>query len=470
MLKIKNTLTGKIENFEPLKRTFWGKSKIGMYNCGPTVYSKAHIGNLRAYIFADLIRRTLEFNGYRVKQVINITDVGHLTSNSDEGEDKIEEQAKKENLKAKEITQKYTDLFFSDLDRLNIDKSKILFPKATEHIKEQIDIIKKLEKKGFTYKISDGIYFDTLKFKDYGKLGKIDIKGLEGGARIEVNKEKRNSTDFALWKFTPRQNSRQGGRQQEWKSPWGIGFPGWHLECSAMSMKYLGETFDIHTGGIDHINTHHNNEIAQSESATGKALAKYWMHVNHIQINGEKISKSIGNVVYLDELESRGYTSMSYKYLLLTAHYSTLLNYTEENLRASQKALFRIYSFLLGVTSDQLSEISEDYYKKFKEAINDDLNTAKAIAIIFELLSDKGISNQDKKTTILKFNKVLNLGFDNPIILKTEIPEEVLNLANERLKARKNKDFVESDKLREKIKHLGFEIKDVPEGFKLDRI
>lgn len=459
MLKFKNTLTGKIEEFKPLGDV------VGMYNCGPTVYSKAHIGNLRAYIFSDLIRKTLEFNNFKVKQIINITDVGHLTSDNDSGEDKVEEQAKKEHLEAKQITAKYTDLFFNDLDRLNIDRNQIIFPKATEHINEQIELIKKLEDKELTYQTSDGIYFDTAKFKDYGKLGNINIEGLEEGARVEANKEKRNPTDFALWKF-----SGKIKRQQEWDSPWGVGFPGWHLECSAMSMKYLGETFDIHTGGIDHINIHHNNEIAQSEASTDKIFAKYWMHVNHIQLNGEKISKSTGNVLYLDELESKGYNPMSYKYFLFTAHYSTLMNFTEEGLKASQKALFKIYKFLLEENSEQKTVISEKYMNIFGDAINNDLNTAKAIATIFELLDDNSISDSDKKATILKFNEVLNLGFDNPQIPKIDAPEEVITLAKERHEARKNKDWAKSDELRDQIKKLGFEIKDTPTEFELEKI
>lgn len=462
MLKFKNTLTGKIDEFRPLNKAFFGKTKVGMYNCGPTVYSKAHIGNLRAYIFADLIRKTLEFNNYKVHQVINITDVGHLTSDGDIGEDKVETQAKKESKTAKEITEKYTELFFDDLERLNINKNKITFPKATDHIKEQIELIKNLEKKSLTYKTSDGIYFDTGKYKEYGKLGNVNIEGLVEGHRVEVNKEKRNSTDFALWKF-----SGENKRLQEWNSPWGTGFPGWHLECSAMSMKYLGETFDIHTGGIDHINTHHNNEIAQSECSTGKPFAKYWMHVNHIQIDGQKISKSLGNVIYLNELKEKGYSPMSYKYFLYTAHYSTLLNFTEESLKASQKALYKIYDFLNKTSKN--GQVNKKYLKIFTEAINDDLNTAKAIATIFDLLGDEKIKDKNKKTTILKFNEVLNLGFDNPQKIEIEIPEEITNLAKDRLEARKNKDFEKSDQIRDQIAQKGFEVKDTPEGFEINK-
>ncbi|MBU2104420.1 MAG: class I tRNA ligase family protein, partial [Nanoarchaeota archaeon] len=270
-LKLYNTLARKKEIFKPIKN-----EEVCMYTCGPTVYWYQHIGNLKAYIFADILKRTLKFNDYKVKHVINVTDVGHLTSDSDEGEDKIERAAAKEGKTAQEIAKFYFDLFLKDLKKLNIQEPAI-WCKATEHIKEQIALIKKLEEKGFVYRTSDGIYFDTSKFKNYGKLAKLDIKGLKAGQRTNM-REKKNKTDFALWKFS----ENPGKRQQEWNSPWGIGFPGWHLECSAMSMKYLGETFDIHTGGVDHIPIHHTNEIAQSESATGKRFVNYWMHENFL--------------------------------------------------------------------------------------------------------------------------------------------------------------------------------------------
>jgi cysteinyl-tRNA synthetase len=464
MLKLKNTLTGQIEEFKPIKKGFFGSKKVGMYNCGPTVYNKAHIGNLRAYIFADLLRKALEFNNFKVDQVINITDVGHLTSDADEGEDKVEAQAKKEQTTAKEITEKYTEMFYEDLKRLNINKSEIIFPKATDHISEQIKLIEDLERKDFTYKTSDGIYFDTSKFKDYGKLGNVDVEGLEEGARVERNEEKRNPTDFALWKFSGDQK-----RQQEWESPWGIGFPGWHLECSAMSMKYLGDTFDIHTGGIDHVNTHHNNEIAQSECSTGKPFAKYWLHANHIQIDGQKISKSLGNVIFLDELEEKGYSPMSYKFFLYGAHYSTLLNFTDDALKASQKALYKIYDFIQRTENREQGTVNDKYLKIFTHAINDDLNTSKAIATSFDLLGDEKVEDKDKKATLLKFDEVLNLGFRNPQKIEFEIPQEVQKLAEERQKARESKDFQKADQLRNEIEKQGFLVKDTPEGFDLDK-
>lgn len=457
MLKIKNTLTGQIEEFKPIQ-----DDNVGMYNCGPTVYNFAHIGNLRAYVFADLLRRVLEMNDYKVKQVINITDVGHLTSDADEGEDKVEKRAREESKSAKEITTEVTNKFFEDLDKLNIDRSKIEFPKASEHIQEQIDLINELGEKDLIYKTSDGIYFDTSKFEDYGKLGGIDLKGLEEGARVKTNNEKENPTDFALWKF-----SRDEKRQQEWDAPWGKGFPGWHIECSAMARKYLGKTFDIHTGGIDHIGTHHNNEIAQSESANDSILANYWVHSNHITINGEKISKSLGNGILIDNLIERGFNPLSYKYWLYQAHYSTLVNFTWEGIRAAQKALYKIYEFLN--KTQKTGEVIEKYTKEFQESVNNDLNTPKALSIVFEVIGETKHSDEDKKATLLEFNKVLNLGFNNPQI-NTQIPPEINDLAIQRQEFREKGNFEKADELREEIYKKGFEIKDIDNSFEIKRI
>ena len=305
-LKLYNTLTRKKETFKSLK-----KGKTGIYSCGPTVYWYQHIGNLRSYIFADILRKILEFNKYEVNQVINVTDVGHLTSDADDGEDKLEKAAEKEGKKAEDISKYYYDIFIEDLKKLNI-KMPSIWSWATKHIKEQIELIKKLEKKEFTYKTSDGIYFDTTKFKDYGKLSRKKIEDLEWGKRIDM-REKRNKTDFALWKF-----SKPGDkRQQEWDSPWGVGYPGWHIECSAMSMKYLGETIDIHTGGEDHIPIHHENEIAQSEAATGKRFVNYWMHGAFLQLGGKKMAKSSGKILTISELEGKGFGALDYRYFTL---------------------------------------------------------------------------------------------------------------------------------------------------------
>ncbi len=324
-----NTLSGEIELFEPIKT-----GEVSMYHCGPTVYSKAHIGNMRAYIFADILKRFFLYQGYKVNQVINITDVGHLTDDGDGGDDKVEKKAREAKLRAQDIINEVTKYFFDDLKLLNINTENTLFPKATDHIKEQIEMIQILEKKGHTYQTSDGIYFDTSTYPPYGKLGNINLENLKEGARVEINEEKKNPTDFALWKFSKLEDKRQ----QEWESPWGIGFPGWHIECSAMSKKYLGETFDIHTGGIDHIPVHHNNEIAQSESANGKEQANFWLHFKHILINNEKISKSLGNDIYIDDLLKKNISPLAYRYWLLTADYKTQINFTWEALIASKTA------------------------------------------------------------------------------------------------------------------------------------
>ncbi|HYC83523.1 MAG TPA: cysteine--tRNA ligase, partial [Candidatus Paceibacterota bacterium] len=330
MISLTNTLTRRKEEFEPI-----APGRVGIYSCGPTVYHYVHIGNLRSFLLSDLARRIFEYDGYEVRQVINITDVGHLAGDSDEGEDKIEREAKKTGRTAEEIAAFYTEAFFADLKALNIKTESTVFPKASEHIAEQLEIIKVLEAKGHTYRTSDGIYFDTSRFDAYGELARLDTEGLKAGARIEVNPEKRNPADFALWKFSP----AGGKRQQEWESPWGIGFPGWHIECSAMSMKYLGKHFDIHTGGIDLAFPHHSNERAQSECATGQTFANVWLHGEFVNIASEKMSKSLGNVYRLADLEEKGFSPLAYRYWLLTAHYRSLVNFTWEALAGAQTAL-----------------------------------------------------------------------------------------------------------------------------------
>ncbi len=320
-LKIYNTLSRKKEIFKPIN-----KNKVGIYTCGPTVYWYQHIGNLKAYLFSDFLKRILMYNGYNVNHVINITDVGHLTSDSDSGDDKIEIAAYKEGKSAKEIADYYFNAYYNDLKKLNVLMPNV-WAKATEHIKEQIELINRLEEKGFTYKTSDGIYFDSSKFKDYGKIANLKKENLKAGKRVSLG-EKKNLTDFALWKFS----SEPGKRQQEWESPWGIGFPGWHIECSAMSTKYLGQHFDIHTGGEDHIPVHHTNEIAQSEAASGKKFVNYWMHISFLLFKGEKVSKSKGGLYTLSELEQLGYKPEHYRYLVLQTHYRKPLNFSIENL------------------------------------------------------------------------------------------------------------------------------------------
>ncbi len=463
MITFWNTLTKQKEEFFPIKDRV-----VGMYNCGPTVYNYAHIGNLRAYVLADILKRTLTYNKYKVNQIINITDVGHLVGDGDEGKDKIEEGAKKEQKTASEIADFYTKIFLEDLVKLNIDTTDTKFPKASEHIKEQIDLIKDLEEKGFAYKTSDGMYFDTAKFKNYGKLGNIDLKHLREGARVTINSQKKNITDFALWKFcVPHEK-----RQQEWPSPWGVGFPGWHIECSAMSMKYLGETFDIHTGGIDHIPTHHNNEIAQSESSTGKQYARYWLHNAFVNVEDGKMAKSDGNFLRLQSLLDKNINPISYRYWLLTAHYRQPVTFSWEAIEGANTALIKLVRAYSSLPS--LGKIHRDYLQKFKDFINDDLDTPKAIALMWDMMRDKEVSDKDKKATLNEFDKIfgLNLKTLAKEITKSEkeIPKSITKLLADREKARKNKDWAKSDEIRDTILREGFEIKDTEKGVEIRKI
>ncbi|MFO0718958.1 MAG: cysteine--tRNA ligase [Candidatus Paceibacterota bacterium] len=463
MITFWNTLTKQKEEFFPIK-----DKVVGMYNCGPTVYDYAHLGNLRSYVLADILKRTLTFNKYRVNQIINITDVGHLVGDGDEGKDKIEEGAKKQQKTASEIASFYTEAFLADLKKLNINTDEISFPRASEHIKEQINLIKTLEERGFAYKTSDGMYFDTAKFRAYGKLGNIDLAHLREGARVTINSQKKNITDFALWKFSQPHEKRQ----QEWPSPWGLGFPGWHIECSAMSMKYLGETFDIHTGGIDHIPTHHNNEIAQSESATGKQYVRYWLHNAFVNVEGGKMAKSEGNFLRLQSIIDKNINPLSYRYWLLTAHYRQPVTFSWEALESANVAfmkLARAYSTLPG-----LGKVHVGYLKKFKDFINDDLDTPQAVALIWEMMKDKSVTDRQKRATLNEFDKVLGLNLKGLAKeLKNadkDVPDVVKSIVSEREKARKNKDWKKSDELRDAILKEGFEVKDTDKGAEVRRI
>tara|TARA_Y100000310_G_scaffold100335_1_gene98198 strand:+ start:2416 stop:3780 length:1365 start_codon:yes stop_codon:yes gene_type:complete len=454
MLKLYNTLTRKKEVFKPIK-----KNQVGMYVCGPTVYWYQHIGNLRSYIFADVLRRTLEYNGFKVKEVMNVTDVGHLTSDADEGEDKIEKAAKKEHKKAQDIANYYWKIFKQDFKKLNIQEPDI-WSKATEHIKEQIELVKKIEKKGFTYKTSDGIYFNTKKLKDYGKLAKLNIKNLQAGKRVAIG-EKKNKTDFALWKFS----KEPGKRQQEWKSPWGVGFPGWHIECSAMSSKYLGDQFDIHTGGEDHVSVHHTNEIAQAETAFGKKpWVKYWLHGSFLTSKGEKISKSKGGLYTISELEEKGFNPLSYRYFVLTSKYNKQLNFTIENVKNSQNSYDRLKRLISEIKVD--NKTNPKYLNQFEKAMDNDLDTANALDILWKLVRDKKAIG--KIQTIKKIDEIF--GLDLLKQEKTTVPSNIKKLVNEREKARKDKDFKTSDKIREKIKNLGWKIDDTNKGAKVSKV
>ncbi|HLD59039.1 MAG TPA: cysteine--tRNA ligase [archaeon] len=453
MLKLYNSLSRKKEIFKPVKA-----KNAGMYCCGPTAYWFQHIGNLRTYIFSDILRRTLEFNGFKVKQVMNVTDVGHLTSDADEGEDKIESAAAKEGRSAKEIVDYYFGIFQQDLKKLNIEEPTI-WCKATEHIKEQIELIKKLEKKGFAYKTSDGIYFDTSKFRDYAKFARLKKSGLQAGKRVSL-KEKRNITDFALWKFS----EHPGKRQQEWDSPFGLGFPGWHIECSAMSMKYLGEHFDIHTGGIDHLQVHHTNEIAQSTAATGKKFVNYWVHGAFLVFKGEKISKSKGGLFTISELEEKGFLPLSYRYLVLTSHYRNPLEFSLQALEGAQNSLGRMKNIISEFKDD--GKTNSAFLKKFESAINNDLDMPKALSVLWALLRDKKAVG--KISAIKEMDKVFALD-----LLKKEslsVPSEIKKLADEREKARSEKNWQLADSLREQILQKGFFLDDTPEGTKIKKI
>ena len=453
-----NTLSREKEVFSPINM-----DEVRMYSCGPTVYDYAHIGNLRAYVFADVLRRTLLYNELKVKQIMNITDIGHLTSDADSGEDKMTKgllrDGKELSLKnMRELAEFYTGKFKEDLEKLNIQMPDGFYF-ASDYVKEDIELIEKLEKKEYAYKTSDGIYFNTSKMSNYGMLWGGKREWNREGARIVENSEKKNGEDFALWKF----NNKIG-----FPSPWGQGFPGWHIECSAMSMKFLGEQFDIHTGGIDLIPTHHTNEIAQSESATGKKpFVKFWMHSEFIDIKNAKMAKSEGNFFKLSDIIKKEINPSTYRFWLLMGHYRTKLNFIWGALEAAQVALKRLYNLYIEL-GDEVGKVNEEYQKKFRECINDDLNTPRGLSLLWDVIKDENVSPADKKATILDFDKVLGLGFEN--IKMEEIPEEIGKLIKERENARADKNFKLSDELREKINSLGFDIKDTESGQKVFKI
>lgn len=454
MLKLYNTLTRKTEEFKPIK-----KGAAGIYACGPTVYNFAHIGNLRAFVFEDILKRTLLYNGYKVKHIMNITDVGHLTGDGDEGEDKVAMGAERENKTAAQIAKFYTLAFKKDLKDLNILSPNKL-PKATANIKEQIALIKKLETKGFTYKTKDGIYFDTSKLPDYGKLAQLAKQELKAGARVAMG-EKKNTTDFALWKFSPKDKKRQ----MEWPSPWGVGFPGWHIECSAMSVKYLGQPFDIHCGGIDHVSVHHTNEIAQSEAAEGKPLANYWLHGEFVLMGEDKMAKSANNFITLETLKTKNFNPLAYRYLLLQTHYRKQLTFSWEALQAAQNGLNHLYNIVK--SWDKAGVGCAEYEKKFLEAINNDLDMPGAMAIMWDLIKNPIFPPSSKRRTILKFDKVLGLGLAKLKKQKTSVPAEIQALVAERDGARFSKNWHKSDELRKQIEAAGYSVEDTPEGTKI---
>ena len=463
MLKLYNTLSRKKEKFKPLQ-----PPKVGIYICGPTVYDYSHIGHIRTYINSDVLTRTLRFLNYKPFIVMNITDVGHLTGDRDMGEDKLEKAAREKKQDIWEIAKFYTDYFWQTMSTVNVGKPDVVCP-ATKHIQEMIALVKKLEEKGYTYKTSDGIYFDTSKFRGYGKLANLDIEGLKEGARVEKNPEKKNPTDFGLWKFSPKDGAK---RQMEWDSPWGVGFPGWHIECSAMSVKYLGETFDIHTGGVDHINVHHTNEISQSEAATGKKFVNYWFHSEHLLINGEKMSKSLGNFYKLEDIKAKGFEPLVLRYLFLTAHYRTRMNFTWEGLETAQKTLEKLYQIISDLhisVSDttNLPEEAENWERRFVETISNDLNMPQALATVWEMLKSE-LTNKEKYQLLLRWDRVLGLDLGSKKILQlrqaSKVPAEIDDLVKKREELRKQEKWQEADEIRKKIEAKDWILKDTVQG------
>lgn len=452
-----NTLSRKKEVFKPTS-----ENRVGIYACGPTVYNYAHLGNLRSYLFEDFLRRTLAYNGYLVKHVVNITDVGHLVGDMDMGEDKMETGAKREGKSAWQIAAFYEEAFKEDIYRLNILEPS-LWCRATDNIPEQISLIKILEKKGYVYHLPDGLYFDTSKVRDYNKLSHLPLEQLKEGARVEKNPGKRNPTDFALWKFSPADSKRQ----MEWDSPWGIGFPGWHIECSAMSLKYLKGRLDIHCGGIDHINIHHTNEIAQSEAATEKKFFNYWLHGAFLNIaGGKKMAKNDNNFLTLSKaLLEKGIDPLAYRLAACQVHYRKPMEYSEASLRQADQALSR-WRAQVSLLEKKKGKIINVFRNKFISAINDDLNLPQALAVVSAVLKAKA-SDADKRATILDFDRVLGLDLSkDPSSIKKieEIPDKVKKLMNEREAAREAKDWAQADKLRSEILKSGYIIEDTPQG------
>ena len=463
MLKLYNTLTRKKDEFIPID-----KETVKMYSCGPTVYSEAHVGNMRAYLFMDSLRKVLKYNGYKLNHVMNITDVGHLVSDADEGEDKMQKAARLTKLSPWEIAKKYTEIFLRDIDKLNIERPEHITP-ATEHIKEMEEYVKRIMENGYAYETSKGIYFDTSKLPSYGELSRANLEKQMAGARIEVDEEKRNPLDFALWIKAPENHI------MKWESEWGLCYPGWHIECSAMGNKYLGEHFDIHTGGVDHIPIHHENEIAQSKGATGKNPANYWIHNEFLLMDGGKMSKSLGNCYTVTTIEERGYEPLAYRYLTFTSHYGNKLNFTWDGIEASQVSLNRLrenYKEHMNGTETVDEEIINELKERFKAAINDDLNFPAALAVVWEV-AKSSVKSKDYAALLKHFDTVLSLNVDSEPFKKEqkiEVSEEIKNLLEQRKQARENKNFALSAEIRDKLASLGYKVIDTKEGQKLEKI
>ncbi len=458
-------MTRKVETFEPLE-----EEKVGLYACGPTVYQFAHIGNLRTYIFEDILKRCLVRDGYRVRHVMNVTDVGHLVSDADTGDDKMEKSAEKTGKTVWELADFYWAAFRKDMERLHILEPDV-WCKATEHIEEQIELVRRLEANGMTYRIDDGIYFDTSRLSDYGKLARLDLKGIRAGARIEMVAGKRNPTDFALWKFSPTDKKRL----MEWESPWGVGFPGWHIECSAMSVKYLGERFDIHCGGVDHVSIHHTNEIAQVEGAYGHEWVRWWMHGEFLVLaskegkgDGEttKMAKSGDNFYTVDTLVERGIDPLAYRLFCLNAHYRAPLTFTWEGLNGCANALARIRHRVTELRKGGVGDVSRTRIDEVRDACADDLNMPRALAAFWGALRDDDLSGPDKYATLLAMDEILGLGIESMEVEEAELDGETLELVRRRNEARKQKDFAEADRIRDELLERGIVLEDTAEGTK----
>lgn len=462
-MKLYNTMSRHVEEFVPLV-----DGKVSMYCCGPTVYNYAHIGNLRTYIFEDILHRTLAECGYKVKHVMNITDVGHLTGDGDDGEDKLSKKSREEGKSVWDIAHFYTDAFFLDEKRLNIIRPDVVC-KATDHIGDMIKLIEVLEEKGHTYTAGGNVYFSIDTIDDYGKLAGQNIEEKKSGARIEIDSNKRNPKDFVLW-FT---NSKFGEQAMMWDSPWGRGYPGWHIECSAMSMKYLGPSFDIHCGGIDAIPVHHTNEIAQSEAATGKKWVNYWCHGEFLLNDKGKMSKSSGEFLTLSLLIDKGYNPLDYRYFCLSGHYRTQLKFSFEALdgaRAAREKLFTVVAELKSKVKDSVVP-NNSYLDAFESSMRTDLHSPEALASMWKMLRDNTLSDEEKLSSLLKMDNILGLGLDSILAKKEEeIGEEERKLLNERQVAKKNKDYKRADEIRDELKTRGYIVKDTPEGAKLEKV
>ncbi len=462
-IKLYNTLTRRVEEFRPIV-----PGEASVYCCGPTVYAYQHIGNMRMYVSEDIFFRTLRMAGYKTTHVMNITDVGHLVSDADVGEDKMMVAMKRENKRSFEIAEFYTNIFFEHCAKLNVKRPDIVC-KATDHIKEMIELIKRLESRGMTYFAGGNVYFDISKLTDYGKLAGLDLEKLRAGSRVDVDQAKKNPLDFVLW-FT---KSKFEGQELIWDSPWGVGYPGWHIECSAMAMRYLGERFDVHWGGIDHIPVHHTNEIAQSEGATGKPWVSIWMHGEFLLFGEEKMSKSKGHVFTLQTIIDEGYDPLSYRLLLLGSHYRSQAKFSWDALKNAQNSLEKLKTSVLGLKSESKSPPkfeSHPLSQKFRAALYDNLNTAQALSVVWEVVGEKSLSSDQRLALLYDFDQVLGLGMEGWSETEVEIPQAVQSLLHQRDEARKAKNWKESDRLRDEIKKLGFNVKDSASGNTVTKI